>query len=238
MIPPKINDPSSGPGRRAEARYASWYRCAMLLAPRHGFVFLAMPRAASTSIEQAFRPYAELPVQKNPFKHTTYEEFQRFVRPYLEAKGFGRDSYEVVCAVREPIDWLNSWWRYRSREELADPSHRNHQNYAGHVSFEQFVRAYVERKEQFARLEDPAGVRRPADFVRARPGQPEIDRVFRFDRLDLLVEYLREKVGREVKVRVKNVAPERSLSLSGECERELRAFFAPEYEIYEGAEGD
>ena len=90
-------------------------------------------------------------MKNNPFKHTRYAQFQRFLQPWLESKGFSRESYEVVCVVREPVDWLASWWRYRSREELADPSKRNHRNYAGHLSFEQFARAYPQGREFFER---------------------------------------------------------------------------------------
>lgn len=201
----------------------------MLLAPDKGFVFLATPKAASTAIEVAFRPYAQVTLRGNTFKHTRYAQFQRFLRPFLDSKGFPRDSYEVVCVFREPIDWLSSWWRYRSREELADPSHPNHSNYAGQLSFEQFAYAYMEGDKQFVQ------VGRQAEFVRARRGQPNVDRIFRYDRLDLLVEFLCEKVGEEVEVRVSNVSPERSFSLPEGCERELREFFAPEYRIYEQA---
>ncbi len=201
-----------------------------MLAPSHGFVFLAVPKTGSTAIEQAFRSYADMASRKTPsFKHTRYAQFQRFLRPFLASKGFPRDSYEVVCVFREPIDWLSSWWRYRSREELADPSHSSHPNYAGHVSFEQFARAYMQGNEQFAR------VGRPSKFVKPHPGQAGVDRIFRYDCLDLLVEFLCEKVGKEVKVGVRNVSPERSFSLSEGCERELREFLAPEYRIYEQA---
>ena len=204
----------------------------MLLAPNKGFVFLAMPKAASTSIEQAFRSYSQMTLRGNPwFIHTRYDQFQRFLQPFLASKGFPRDSYEVVCVFREPIDWLSSWWRYRSREELADPSHHNHRNYAGHVSFEQFAYAYMKGNEQFAQ------VGRPSRFVRPRPGQPEVDRIFHYDRLDLLVEFLCAKVDKEVKVGVTNVSPARSFSLSEGCERELREFFEPEYRIFEQAIG-
>jgi hypothetical protein len=203
----------------------------MLLAPRHGFVFLAVPKTGSTAIEQAFRSYADMASRKTPsFKHTRYAQFQRYLRPFLASKGFPRESYEVVCVFREPTDWLSSWWRYRSREELEDPSHPNHNNYAGHLSFEQFAYAYMQGDEQFAQ-----GVGRQSEFVRPRRGQPKVDRIFRYDRLDLLVEFLCEKVGEEVKVSTKNVSPPRPYSLSEECERELREFFALEYRIYEQA---
>ncbi|QYJ16086.1 hypothetical protein Rxycam_01917 [Rubrobacter xylanophilus DSM 9941] len=199
----------------------------MLIAPVRGFVFLAMPKTASTSIERAFMPFTNGMFKSNPaLKHTRYADFQRFLQPFLESKGFPRDSYEVVCVFREPIDWLFSWYRYRTREEL-----KGHRNYAGHVSFEEFAVAYMEGKEPFAR------VGRPSQFVRSRPGQREMDKVFRYERLDLLVEYLCEKIGREVKVGLSNVSPKRDLQLSERCKRELRAFLEPEYRIYEQAIG-
>jgi hypothetical protein len=202
----------------------------MLLAPRHGFVFLAMRKTGSTAIEAAFRPYAQLAHQGGApaIKHTNYADFQRFLEPYLAAKGWPRSSYEVVCVVREPLDWLSSWWRYRSRKELASPSHQNHRSYAGHVSAEQFAYAYMKGEGQLV-----ARMVRPSEFVLPLPGRAEVDRVFRYDRLDLLISFLREKVGEEVEVSFKNVSPkEREFSLPETCERELREFFAPEYRIY------
>ncbi len=205
----------------------------MLLAPSKGFVFLATPKAGSTSIERAFLAHSQVILQGTPaIKHTSYSAFQRFLQPYLASRGFPRDSYEVVCAFREPIDWLSSWWRYRSREKLANPSRPQYRNYTGHVSFEQFAWAYMEGSEQFAK------VGRPSRFVQPRPGEAEVDRIFRYDRLDLLIDFLCEKVGEEVEVGSANTSPERSVSLSEECEIELREFFAPEYRIYERAIGD
>jgi hypothetical protein len=204
----------------------------MLLAPAKGFVFLAAPKTGSTAIERSFLPHSQVVLRGSPgFKHTRYEHFQRFLQPFLAAYGYPRDSYEVVFVIREPIDWLSSWWRYRSREELAHTSHPNHRNYAGHVSFEQFARAYMKGDEQFAR------VGRASRFARPRPGEAEVDHVFRYERLDLLIDFLCEKVGEEVEVGVKNVSPRLSNSLSESCERELREFFAPEYRIYERAIG-
>ncbi|MDQ3602868.1 MAG: hypothetical protein M3385_03290 [Actinomycetota bacterium] len=204
----------------------------MLLAPGNGFVFLAATKSGSTSIETAFTKHSQIVLHSPPsFKHTTYAGFQRFLQPYLASGGFPRESYEVVCTVREPIDWLSSWWRYRSRGSLADPADPRHHNYTGDISFEQFVRAYMEGSERFAK------VGRLSRFVRPRPGEAEVDLIFRYDRLDLLIDFLCEKVGEEVEVGSENTSPQRSFSLSEKCELELRQFFAPEYRIYEQAIG-
>jgi hypothetical protein len=204
----------------------------VLLAPGKGFVFLSTTKSGSTSIETAFMAHSQMVFRKPPaIKHTTYAGFQRYLQPYLKSKGFPRESYEVVCVFREPIDWLASWWRYRSREKLANPTDPKHRNYTGEISFEKFARAYMEGSEQFAQ------VGRLSKFVQPRSGQAEMDRIFRYDRLDLLVDFLCEKVGEEVEVGSANTSPERSFSLSEECEIELRKFFAPEYRIYERAIG-
>ena len=204
----------------------------MLLAPGKGFVFLSTTKSGSTSIETAFMAHSQMVLRKPPaIKHTTYAGFQRYLQPYLKSKGFPRESYEVVCVFREPIDWLSSWWRYRSREKLENPRDPKHRNYTGEVSFEQFARAYMEGSERFAQ------VGRLSRFVRPTPGGAEVDRIFRYDRLDLLVDFLCEKVGEEVEEDSANTSPERSFSLSEECEIELRTFFAPEYRIYERAIG-
>jgi len=204
----------------------------VLLAPSKGFVLLAPTKTGSTSVEAAFFTHSQIILQSPPsFKHTTYAGFQRFLQPYLASGGFPRESYEVVCAFREPVDWLSSWWRYRSREQLANPKNPRHRNYTGDISFEQFARAYMDGSEQFAK------VGRLSRFVSPRPGEPEVDRIFRYDRLDLLIDFLCEKVGEKVEVGSANASPHRSYSLSEECELELREFFAPEYRIYEGAIG-
>jgi hypothetical protein len=204
----------------------------VLLSPGKGFVFLATPKCGSTSIETAFLSHSQITLQGSPaIKHTTYSGFQRFLQPYLASRGFPRESYEVVCAFREPIDWLSSWWRYRSRGKLANPENPRHRNYTGHISFEEFVHAYMEGEEQFAK------VGRLSEFLRPRPGQAEVDRIFRYDRLDLLVDFLCERVGERVELKIKNVSPTRGFSLSEATECELREFFAPEYRIYERAIG-
>src|SRR3712207_6042826 len=123
----------------------------MLTAPVGGIAFRAMSTTAAKAIESPFGTYAQHVQRLAPqLKHTRYARFERFLAPFLAANGWPRESYEVVCAFREAIDWLHSWWRYRSREAIADPSRRAHKNYTGNVSFEEFVRAYINGTHGFA----------------------------------------------------------------------------------------
>ena len=179
----------------------------MLLAPKKGFVFLAMTKSASTAIESAFAPHSDIVFQTNPFKHTTYEGFTRSLQPFLEDKGFPRADYEVVCVFRDPLDWLLSWWRFRSRKRLLK---RAPEKWAGDVSSDEFARTYMafHRHEADAQDKRFAQLIRPAGFVASVPDSPPIDRVFRYDSVGAVVDYLGEKVGERVEIGIENTSPE------------------------------
>ena len=206
----------------------------MLLAPKKGFVFLAMTKSASTAIESAFAAHSDIVFQTNPFKHTTYEGFTRTLQPFLEDKGFPRSGYEVVCVFRDPLDWLLSWWRFRSRKQLRK---RAPEKWAGDIGSDEFAQTYMayHRREADAKDKRFAHLIRPAEFVHSAPGSPPIDRVFRYDSLGTVVDYLADKVGERIEVGIENTSPERAGAWSPEVEAELRLFFKPEFEIYESA---
>src|SRR5689334_15601464 len=116
----------------------------MIIAPNNGFVFLCMPKCASTSTEAILRPYGQIVTGNSPdFKHMPYRVYERFFRPFLKAKVKGRFSQiEVVCLFREPVEWVNSWYRYRQRDELLRTPQKRRNSTKG-MSFEEFAREYV-----------------------------------------------------------------------------------------------
>ncbi len=197
----------------------------MIAAPKHGFVFLAMSKCASTSIESAFTRYAQVTSGGIPaYKHLRYRQFDRYVRPLLDSRGHTRDTYEVVCLFRHPVEWVESWYRYRSRPSL----NRNgtpHPNYAGDLSFTEFV-------ELFMAHEQPAKLRRPARFVEDEDGEIAVDRIYRLEDLDQLVAYLNEKVGKSVVPPELNVSPPRETTLSDTMRSRLESFMSDEMDIY------
>ena len=63
----------------------------MMAFPAHGFVLLAMPKCASTSIESALAPYASLVIDKPPSrKHLGCAGFTKRIEPGLAAEGHPR----------------------------------------------------------------------------------------------------------------------------------------------------
>lgn len=202
----------------------------MIAAPQLGLVFLAMTKCASTAIEDELFEYSQLVTRKNPsLKHMHYRGFQRFIAPMLRRHGHPRDSYEVVCVMREPISWLHSWWRYRGRPQLANAAGPRRRNYTGDISFEQFVQAYIAQNETYA-----TSVGRQANFVRGPNDQiVGVDRLFRYEELDSFVDYASERVGRPLRLEKVNVSPKTRLKLPRSTRRELQEFLATEYYIYE-----
>jgi hypothetical protein len=200
----------------------------MIAVPHLGFAFLAMPKCASSSIEPKLVWRGTISMPRNPkLKHMPAAEFERLVVPLLEIGGYRRSSYETICLFREPIEWLHSWWRYRSRDELAAPGSPGHRNYTGHVTFEEFGDAYIAGRPAFARIGSQA------DFVRVPAREVGVDRIFAYERIDLFVAYLAEKLGEPVKLDRRNSSPPRELELSDAGRERLRRHLRAEYRIYD-----
>ncbi len=199
----------------------------MLAFPREGFVFLAMPKCASTAIEQKLVRRSKVALSGAGLKHVSMSEFERFVQPMLEHAGHARSSYEVVCLFREPVDWVQSWWRYRSRPSLADHPNRR-QNFAGGVSFEEFAEAYIERSTPYARVDGGS----QSAFVRGVNADVGVDRIFRYEELEKFVSYVEGKLRRDVTLEHSNASPDRPRELSEQAYNRLVAHLQPEYEIY------
>jgi hypothetical protein len=184
--------------------------------------FLATPKTGSTAIAASLESLAALSVQRPPvLKHTTVHRWHRFLGPYLAAASGA--EFEVVALMREPRDWLGSWYRFRSREDVTDPR----KSTAG-VSFEDFVRAWCQ--------DDPppfADVGSQARFLRPRQGKG-VDRLFAYERIDVFVEFLEERLGCEIILPRVNVSPRATapLDLSPEAEALLRHHAAEDVALH------
>ena len=194
----------------------------MMAFPARGFVLLAMPKCASTSIESALAPYASLVIDRPPSrKHLGCSGFTKRIAPELAAEGHPRESYELVTMFRDPIAWLESWWRYRGR--LDDGS----DNSTNDLTFEQFARHYVDGDPTAPTPRD-----RPGQFLTI-DGVVEVDRVFAIERPDAWLSWFSHQLGTDVSVERRNVSDERvAPELSDSTRAELVDYFAPEYAVH------
>lgn len=201
----------------------------MLISLRHKFVFLCMPKCASTSTERVLGKYAQLRSDGHPaFKHTTYRKYKKFLLPYIETKlKNAQEELEVLCLFREPIDWLNSWYRYRSRSALLDPNSPGHNNYAGNMTFYEFAEEYVSGSPRpFAKLG------RQYKFICDKNGKPGDITVFPYEQYDKFISHMSSKIGENIKPRHANRSPKPGKDYDLEKLKFLKEYLKDEYEFY------
>lgn len=195
----------------------------MLISLSKKLTFLAMPKAASTSIETALFPFCDIAFKNNPrVKHIRYRRYKRFILPYIENSGFG--PLETTCLFREPTDWLFSWYRYRSRDKIqAKPQS------TANMSFDEFVSRYMDEDETVS------DIGRTSLFVIDHDGKPAVDHIFRYENLAAYTKFLESRFEQKLELEHLNESPQREFTLSSQLKTQLKEFLTPEYEIYETA---
>lgn len=194
----------------------------MLIFLKEQLVFFATPKTASTAIEITLGNLCDIRLSKNPpVKHTPYRKYKRFLAPYIATV---TDSEpDRIAAFREPVDWLGSWYRYRSRPELT-----GNRNSTNGISFDQFVEGYLQdRQPSFSRVGSQA------KFVTDKNGTLGMTHLFRYDQIDTMVEFMAKRLKRQINLPHSNVSPKAELSLSPALLKELQTAHAQDFEIYD-----
>ena len=175
----------------------------MLVSVKSRFVFLCMQKCASTSIEAMLRPFCEISMGQ-PFKHTDYRTYKKQLEPYLTDRS-QVDRFETVCLVREPLSWLHSWYRFRSRLAAKDPKHPAHQNNTFGMSFAEFVEAYMSPSPP-----PFAHVGCQFDLVKDETNNIGVDTLFQYEKIGEFCGYMSGKIGQHLEMQYRNVSPKAS----------------------------
>ncbi len=187
--------------------------------PGRDFVLLALPKTASTSLERTLSPYATEVVGSPPGrKHLPARGFVHTKAHELAAQGHPRESYELVTMFRDPIAWLESWWRYRAREDSRQST--------ADMGFEEFARHYLAGDD-----DAPVPKGRPAKFIHAQ-GAVAVDRVFSVERPDVWSAWFSERVGAPLEFERRNASSAERGELDAATLRALEEHFAPEYDVW------
>lgn len=192
----------------------------MLVFWEQRLAFLATPKTGSTAIAAALESLAAVSVQRPPLlKHTTVHRYRRFIGPFLEAAS--KDSFTLVALMREPADWLGSWYRFRQREETeAAKSTRD-------ISFDDFVRAWCQDpRPEFA------DVGSQGKFLRPRQGVG-VDRLFRYEEIGTFVHFLEERLGCEIILPRLNVSPLGATEMTAATAALLREVAVEDFALYQ-----
>ena len=196
----------------------------MMVFWKQRLVMLAVPKTGTTAYEAALGPHAALVVRDPPeLKHAPVWRYNRFFRPMLEKMGAAH--MDVLAVIREPEDWLGSWYRYRQRAFLdGKPT-----STAG-MEFDAFVTAYcADDRPPFA------NVGSQAKFVESRANGTAVTHLYRYENQAGLIGFLEGRLGLTLDLPRENVSPRRDLHLSDTTRARLRDICAQDYAVWSQA---
>lgn len=195
----------------------------MLVFSKARLVFLSVPKTGTTAYESALASAASLVVRDPPeLKHAPVFRYNRFFRPALEK--FLGEGLDVLAVMREPVDWLGSWYRYRRR-----PGQEGQRTSTHDVSFDDFVTAYMQgNRPAFA------NVGSQAKFLEPQKNGTAVTHLFRYEDRAGLDAFLEARLGLTLDTPRLNRSPEMDIALSPDVEARFRRKFAVEFTLYDG----
>lgn len=94
----------------------------MLISVKHKFLFVANTKAASTSIEAILADHAEISSPPGPKgKHLPLAKIRQDFKALFDTPGKEFDSFFRFGVMRDPLDWILSWFRYRKGNQVEAP---------------------------------------------------------------------------------------------------------------------
>ena len=205
----------------------------MLVSTQHKFVLLSNTKCGSTSLVHSLADHVQGVFHTDHrLRHTNFRVYRSKFLPFLrEQIGDEADDLEVLCLMREPLDWLTSWYRFRARAELADPGHPRHGEYTGGMSWADFLEGYI--GIPFEKRPPWAKVGTQADFIVGEHDRAEGITLFRYEDFAALVDYLQHKVGAKLDILEWNVSPKMDVEPTGKDHLDLLSIiFHKDYDIY------
>ena len=185
-------------------------------------VLFAVPKTGSTALEIATRSRASIILQdNNGDRHVGVRGFTRRWAPFLK-RSYDFEG-EGVAVIRDPVERLGSWYRYRTR---LDPS-RN-QRSTREISFEGFIEAVLHGGETVA---ESTGSQH--SFLTDTAGRIGVTHLFSYDAFDQAVAFLEDRLDTSLKIERKNVSPEMQIDASLELIGRLRDVRAEEFALYD-----
>lgn len=186
-------------------------------------VFLATPKTGSTAVEVALESLASVSMQRPAaLKHLPARDYRAHVAPLLRATSGG--DFTTVALMRDPIDWLRSWYRFLQRDDFEDPEHAMRGR-----SFDTFAADFTaEPRPAHARIASQA------EFLCDAHGLPLVDRIFRYEDMAAFVHFLEDQLDCALTLPRVNVPPAADVALSAENEALLRSAMAPDFALYAG----
>jgi hypothetical protein len=195
----------------------------MLLFWHAKLVLLAVPKTGTTALEAALLAHADTAILNPPEqKHLTARRWRNHLAPFFETRGARR--FETMAIIREPRDWLGSWYRYRARPEIAGSP-----TATGTMDFAQFVTGWLSDPEpEYAR------VGRQSRFVSNAQGKVIVDHLFRYEDMPQAVDFLEARLGVRLALGRHNLSPKADLTLPPALAARLQKEAAADFTLWAG----
>lgn len=196
----------------------------MLVLKKARLVFLANPKTATQALRAMLAPHARATPNDTGDRHINASIYARRWAARISRR-IGVEP-ETFAVMREPLEHLGSWYRYRQRDAL-----KGHENSTLGISFEDFVRARLQ--------DDPpafARIGRQDRFMGFLNGGPPVRFIFDYARLDLLVLFLSERLETDLVLPTRNVSPRidgQALHLPKDLLARLKDVHAGEFALYQ-----
>ncbi len=186
---------------------------------KENLAMLAVPKTGSTAYEMALRGRADIIFAKRR-KHMTLAKYHKHIVPFLDT---AYDLNPVTLAVmRDPVDHLRSWYRYRSRPVLIGSP----KSTAG-MSFDAYVRDVVSDAPP-----PYASVGLQSNMLTLSDGSMPLHHLFCYENQPQLRSFLESRFETDIKLNQKNVSPQIDAPLNPESEAELRLSSAEDVDLY------
>lgn len=213
--------------RWAQEIKAELARAKMLVFWKHKLILFAVPKTGTTALEHVLAPSADIAILNPPgLKHCNVMKYERDLAKFVDREGRG---FERVAVIREPIDWLGSWYRYRRRPEIAGRPKAVPLD----VSFDRFVCQSVKDKPPpYAHLGSQGR------FLSNKAGALGVDRLYRYEAHSALIAYLEARLERPIETEKRNVSPPvvgDMLGLSENTRRLVEEHYARDYTYWTDA---
>ena len=192
----------------------------MLVFLRHKIAFLATPKTGTTAVELALKSRAEIIFAKSR-KHVTAARYANQIAPFLE-ETFGVRP-ESVAVMREPVDQIRSWYKYRSQKRLAD----SELSTKG-ITFDQFVSEVCSDAPP-----ERAQIGRQFSFLTDGKTCVLADHLFAYEDQQTFVSFMSKRLKQEIELAAKNVSPFVDAPLSDAVHAKLRKVRAEDFALYD-----
>ncbi len=196
----------------------------MLVFWQKKLVIFSVPKTGTSALDEILAPHADIAITAPPIlKHMPVYRYNRFIRPLFDVVD-GKDL-EGFAMVREPFDWLGSWYRYRSRPELDGMP-----NSTKYVTFDEFVIDAMK-----GRPPPHANVGSQARFLSGGTGPNGVRHLFQYEQIGLACDFLEDRLGIKIDLTRVNESKPQTLELGQNARDRYERKRHLEFDIWKGA---